>query len=360
VKVALIHDWLTGMRGGEKVLEIFCRLFPDATIFTLLHNRGSVSPAIEEKEIKTSFVQRLPGASRKYRHYVALFPRAIERFDFSGYDLLLSCSHCVAKGALRPPGAKHICYCLTPMRYAWDLYDHYFNARSTGALSRFFINGCMRYLRKWDKAASDRVDAFLTISNHVADRIKRHYGREAGVIYPPADTAFFTPGGPSEDYYLCVSALVPYKRLDLAIDACRDAGKKLKIIGTGTEASRLKKMAGPHVAFEGFVDAETLRAAYRGCKALIYPAEEDFGIVPVEAMACGKPILAYGRGGLRETVIEGETGLFFPSQSADAILACMDDFEKMSFDGERIRKQVLRFSEEHFVKDFTAALEGVI
>jgi glycosyltransferase involved in cell wall biosynthesis len=360
VKIALIHDWLTGMRGGEKILEIFCRLFPDATIFTLLHNKGSVSPVIEEKEIRTSLIQRLPGAARKYRHYVALFPRAAERFDFTGYDLLLSCSHCAAKGVVPPPGARHVCYCLTPMRYAWDLYDQYFNARNTNPVSRLFINACMRYLRKWDRAASSRVDAFITISNHVADRIHRHYGRQAAVVYPPVDTGFFTPGGQAEDDYLCVSALVPYKRLDLAIEACAKAGRKLRIIGTGTEAARLEKMAGPNVQFEGFVSPEALREAYRRCRALIYPAEEDFGIAPVEAMACGKPVLAFGRGGLRETVIEGETGLFFPSQSADSIADCLRAFEKTAFSAEKIRSRALRFSEDHFVKAFSAALRDVV
>lgn len=360
MKVALVHDWLTGMRGGEKVLEIFCRIFPDATIFTLLHNRGSVSSIIEEKEIRTSFIQSLPGAARKYRNYVALFPRAIEQFDFEGFDLLLSCSHCVAKGAMVSPGSRHICYCLTPMRYAWDLYDHYFKQGTTNFVSRFFISACMFYLRKWDAKSACRVDRYLTISKYVADRIRRYYGKDAEVVYPPVETDFFTPGDETEDYYLCVSALVPYKRLDLAIQACQAGGRRLKIIGTGTETARLKKLAGPDVEFLGFVDKEVLRKAYRRCRALIYPAVEDFGIAPVEAMACGKPVLAYGRGALQESMIAEETGLFFPSQTVDAIIRCLDDFEQRQFDPARIRKNTLRFSEDVFLTHFRAHLENAM
>src|SRR5215813_2787554 len=301
MRVALVHDWLTGMRGGEKCLEVFCELFPEADIFTLLHVPGSVSPTIERHRICTSLIQHLPGSARHYRWYLPLMPMAIEAFDLSAYDVVLSSSHCVAKGVIPRPDALHVAYVHTPMRYAWDLWPQYFPA--TGLMTRYVVPLVLNYLRTWDTASAQRVDRFLTNSQFVARRIAKYYRRRATVVYPPVDTEFFTPGGELGDYYLMVTALVPYKGVDLAIQAFNALRRPLKIIGSGPLAARYRALAGPHIELLGWRSNAELRQYYAACRAVICPAQEDFGIVPLEANAAGRPVLGLGLGGALETVI---------------------------------------------------------
>lgn len=366
MKIALIHDWLTGMRGGEKCLEALCQIYPQAEIFTLLHNPGSVSQEIESKKIHTSFVQNLPFAKSKYQNYLPFFPTAMEQFDLSGFDLVISSSHCVAKGVLTRPETCHICYCYTPMRYAWEMYYTYLNPQTTGLLFRHLIPFFMNYLRSWDESSAKRVDYFAAISKNVQNRIKKHYGRESEVIYPPLAIDSFGILKNSGNYFLIVSALVPYKRIDLAIEAFNQLGDRLLIVGEGPEKKRLTKIAEKNIEFLPWQRDENLKKYYYNCKALIFPGEEDFGIVPVEAQACGKPVIAFGRGGALETVIgayPGEsslskqklTGIFFKEQSINSLIEAVRAWEKVEFDPHFIRQNTLRFDSRIFkdkIKDF--------
>ncbi len=303
MKVAIVHDWLTAMRGGERCLEVFCELFPDADILTLVHVRGAVSPTIEKHPIRTSFIQSLPYGVSRYRYYLPLFPSAIRSFDLSGYDLILSSSSCVAKGVLAPPHACHVSYVYTPMRYIWDQYDAYFSAGRSGWLSRSGMGAVRRRLREWDVSSNSSIHSLLTISNFVAGRIKQYWGLDATVVYPPVDWHAFRASTRDDGYDLIVGAFAPYKRMDLAIEAFNRMRKPLKIIGSGQDERRLRRIAGPTVDMLGWQPDHVVREYYERCRALIFPSEEDFGIVPLEAMACGKPVIAYGRGGAVETVV---------------------------------------------------------
>jgi len=355
MKVAIIHDWLTGMRGGERCLEIFCELFPEADLYTLLHIPGSVSPTIEKMGIKTSFIQNLPFSKKGYRKYLPLFPMAIESFNLKGYDLILSCSHCVAKGIIPSPDALHISYVLTPMRYAWDMYGEYFG-ENRNRMILFFIH----YLRMWDVTSSQRVDHFLCISKHVENRIKKFYRREAEVIHPPVEIKRFRLQDRKENFFLIVSSFAPYKKIALAIEAFNRLGYPLKIIGSGPEEKRLRSMAGSHVEFLGWLPDEVIADCYSKCRALIFPGEEDFGIVPLEAMACGKPVIAYGRGGTLETIISYDqrgsvkgdtpTGLFFYEQNIDSLINAVEQFGRIEreFDPVAIRNHTLKWDTEIF------------
>ena len=330
-RVALVHDWLTGMRGGERCLEVFCELFPEAPLYTLLHVPGSVSAVIERRRIVTSFVQRLPAAATRYRHYLPLFPAAIRMFDLRGFDLVLSLSHCAAKAVRRPHSALHLSYCFSPMRYVWDLYDDYFGARA-GVVVRTLMPPVAAALRAWDKR-TDRVDGFVAISQHIADRIRRVYGRDADVIHPPIEVARFRPvSGPGE-YYLVVSALVPYKRVDLAVAAANRLRRRLVVVGTGPEEARLRAAGGPTVEFLGWRSDTEVADLYARCRAVLFPAVEDYGIVPLEAAAAGRPTIALARGGVLETMVglgraEGPpTAVFFDDQTAEALVSAMLAFE---------------------------------
>jgi glycosyltransferase involved in cell wall biosynthesis len=356
MKVAIVHDWLTGMRGGEKCLEVFCELFPDATLFTLLHKKGSVSGIIENMRIKTSFIQYLPGVEKHYRNYLPLFPSAIESFDLRGFDLVLSSSHCVAKGARIPKNALHICYCYTPMRYAWMFFEEYFG--NYGYLKKKLVTSILKGLRKWDLKTNENVDFFIGISDNIKNRIKQFYGREACVIYPPVDVTDLDVSDKDDNFYLVVSALVPYKRVDIAVEAFNRLGKKLKIVGSGNSVNELKKTAKDNIEFLGWVDDFGLRDYYQKCSALIFPGEEDFGIVPVEAQACGKPVIAFAKGGALETITP-ETGVFFKEQTVDSLVEAVQLFEKTKqrFTKEAARNNALRFSREIFkqkIKEFIA------
>ena len=369
LRVALVHDWLTGMRGGERCLEVFCELFPDADLFTLLHVPGSVSPLIERRRIVTSFLQRLPGAAERYRYYLPLFPAAMRGFDFSGYDVVLSSSHAVAKAARRAPGATHVCYCFTPMRYVWDLYDDYFGAGAPLAM-RALMPPVAAALRRWDRRTSRRIDRIAAISRFVAARIRRVWDRDADVIYPPVDVARFTiaDDGP-DDFYLVVSALVPYKRVDLAVAAATRMGRRLVVVGAGPEARRLRAIAGPSVEFLGWRDDAEVAALYARCRAVLFPSVEDFGIVPLEAMAAGRPVVAFGVGGATETVIgldaagEGApTGVFFREQTVDAVVHAMAELEahRARFEPKALRARAEAFDRPLFRERIASYLADAV
>ena len=362
MRVALVHDWLTGMRGGEKVLEALCGMFPSAEIFTLFHRRGSVSPAIERHRIHVSPLQRLPFASTHYRRYLPLYPFAVEQFDLDGFDLIVSASHCAAKSAIPPGRARHLCYCFSPMRYAWDQFDAYFGPERVGpAASRLFYRPLLARLARWDAATAARADRFVAISRYVAGRIARYYNREASIVYPPVDTAFYRPAAvPPESHFLIVSALVPYKRVDLAIEACRLAGARLRIAGDGPERAHLERLADGAVEFLGPLPDEAIRDEYRRALAVILPGEEDFGIVPVEAQACGRPVVAFGRGGAVETVIDGETGVFFPEPSAASLAAALERAAALRVDGARLRAHAEQFSHERYVRQMQETIAETV
>jgi glycosyltransferase involved in cell wall biosynthesis len=349
VKIALVHDWLTGMRGGEKALEVICERYPDAELFTLLHQRGSVSAVIERRPIHTSFVQHLPGVRRYYRHYLPLFPAAIERFTFNHADLVLSLSHCVAKSAITPPGVRHLCYCLTPMRYAWDQFEAYFGRERIGTVGNLLMRPVMARMAQWDRETADRPDRYVAISHYVAGRIRRYYNREASIVYPPVDTDFYRPDGARpEGYALVVSALVPYKRISLAIEACAKARVPLIVVGDGPERAALERVANGSTRFLGRRSDEELRALYSRASAVLLPGEEDFGIVPLEAQACGRPVVALNRGGALETVIPDETGILVDDLSADAFASAVARAVSQKYDSAAIRQHAVRFGRERF------------
>ncbi len=370
-RVALVHDWLTGMRGGEKVLEAVAERFPEAPIYTLFHFPGSVSPALEAHPIVTSFLQRAPGVRRHYRRYLPLFPAAIEDFDLSGFDLVVSTSHCVAKGAIPGPGARHLSYCHTPMRYAWD-QEHAYFPRRAGWVARGRGVALSR-LRTWDVASVPRVDTFAANSRFVAERIRRYYGREAEVLPPPVDTAFFTPaegrdGEAGREYALVVSALAPYKRIDLAVAAARAAGVDLVVVGDGPGMAALRReveaggSAAARVTLRGRVEGEELRALYRGALCLLQPGVEDFGIAPVEALACGTPVVALGRGGVLDIVSDGVHGALSEpgadeSERVASLTAAIDKARRIGFNVAELRSRAEHFSADRFREGF-AALAG--
>ncbi len=341
--IALIHDWLTGMRGGEKCLEALCELFPRAPIYTLLGFPEKLSTIITRHPIRNSYLQRMPRIEKSYRHYLPLFPHAVESFDLSDFELIVSSSHAVAKGARPAPGALHISYVHTPMRYVWDMFDEYFPSDRVGALRRAFISQVARRLRAWDVRSAERVHEFIANSNFVRDRIRRFYGRDAAVIYPPVDTSRFHVSTTSEGYFLIVSALAPYKKIDLAVTVFNELGHPLRIIGDGPEKAALESIASKNVSIEGWADDRAVEQAYAGCRALIFPGVEDFGIVPVEAMASGKPVLAFRRGGATETVVENLCGAFFDEQSEESLSKAVLDFNESDYDAASIRKHAERF-----------------
>ena len=367
MKVALVHDWLTGMRGGERCLEVFCELYPDADLFTLLHIHGKVSPQIESMRIHTSFLQNLPGIEKYYRYYLPLMPWAINTFNLKNYDLVLSSSHCVAKGVRITGGGTHICYCFTPMRYIWDQFDAYFSGRGRGVLS-IFMRVLRPFLKNWDVRSNRGVHQFIAISRYIQKKIENYYQRESTVIVPPVDTRYFSPGSePREDFFLMVGALSPYKRLDLAVEAFNELGYPLTIIGEGPELSYLRTIAGSNIQFLGWVSDEEVRSHYARCRALVFPGEEDFGIVPLEAQAMGCPVIALGKGGALETVIpepgswkpqtgipeiktQKPTGLFFYQTEKENLCQAIERFVAMEieFDANEIREHALKFDRDQF------------
>jgi glycosyltransferase involved in cell wall biosynthesis len=360
-RVALVHDWLTGMRGGEKVLEALCEIFPAAPLYTLVRVPGTVSERIEARPIHTSFVQHLPAPGRLYRHYLPLYPLAVELWDLSSFDLVISSSHCAVKAVKVRKDAVHVCYCHSPMRYAWDQFDAYFGPDQIGKLKSRLMRPIMHVMARWDRATATRVDRFLANSQYVAGRIGRYYNRRSAVVYPPVATDFYTPESRSSARgFLIVSALVPYKRLDVAIEACRRLAAPLTIVGTGPEEARLRALAGPDTRFLGWLPDEEIRTLYRSAAATLLPGTEDFGIVPLESQACGTPVVALGDGGARETVVDGETGVLVAEPTVEAFTAGLNRATEASFDPAAARANALRFSKEQFVTSIKAALNDAI
>jgi len=357
LKVALVHDWLTGMRGGEKCLEVLCERFPDADLYTLVHRRGSVAPIIEKRRVVESWIARMPFGRSRYRWFAPLFPLAIESFDLSAYDLVVSLSHCAAKGVITRADSLHVCYCFTPVRYFWDLYPEYFGPGRAGRVERAAAALVAHRFRVWDRVSADRVDLFVADSAHVRDRIAKHYRRAAPVVHPPVDTAFFTPAPGDPDRapaargagapLLVVSALVPYKGVERTLRAARRLNLPLRVVGTGPEAARLQRLAGPGVRFDGWLDPEALRDAYRSCRALVQAHEEDFGIAPLEAMACGRPVVALRRGGASEVVRDG-TGILFDDEDGDALDRALAELSRRTFDPARLRRHAQEFDRSRF------------
>jgi glycosyltransferase involved in cell wall biosynthesis len=358
MRVAIVHDWLNGMRGGEKVLEALLELFPEATIYTLLHERGKVSRSIESHPIVTSWLNRIPGVYAHYRNLLPLFPSAIESFDLSSFDLVLSSSHSVAKG-VRASKALHICYCHTPMRYVWDAEDDY----NFDAVRQIAMRMIRSRMQRWDCEASSRVQYFVANSQFVRERIHTYYGRESAVVYPPVDTAFFQPAHDvdSGDFYLAVGALVPYKRFDLIIEAFRILGRRLVVAGHGSELQKLRNQAPGNVEIRGRVSDDELRHLYQRARATVVAAREDFGIVAAEAQSCACPVIAFGAGGSPEIIQDGVNGLLFAEQHADDIVRAVLRLESMVWPVGQVRQKVEMFSRENFktqIQQFVAERMG--
>jgi glycosyltransferase involved in cell wall biosynthesis len=359
VKTAVVHDWLNGMRGGEKVLEALLPLLPDPTIFTLFHVPGSVSREIEKYPIRVSFLNRLPFSRARYRHYLPLFPRAVESFDLSEFDLVVSSSHCVAKGAVARPGAPHLCYCHTPVRYAYEQFDRYFPPGRTRLRALKAL--AVARLRRWDQETAGRPTRYLANSTAVAARIREHYGRSAAVCHPPVDVDFYRPGSERrEGFLLAVGALVPYKRYEEAIAATRSVGRPLVIVGGGPEEKRLRALADSSVQILVNRSAEELRDLYRKCAYYVQPGEEDFGIAAVEALACGAPIVALGRGGVMDIVREGVNGVLYGAEDNAGLAGALERASRIRFDYTALRESALPFRTERFLEEFKNEVERLL
>jgi glycosyltransferase involved in cell wall biosynthesis len=428
MKIALVHDWLNGMRGGEKVLEVLCDVFPDASLYALFYEPDRVSEKIRRMNPRASILQRFPAPRRHYRHYLPLYPWAIRRFDMSPYDVVISSSHCAAKGVRLGARQLHICYCHAPMRYIWEQFDAYFGGKNRWRPASLAMMLCRGPLQRWDVATARRVNHFIANSEAVAHRIARYYGREATVVYPPADTERFrildfgfsildcgmknaaseanadnqnpsqrylklqrtrresrksegtdssiqnpkskiqnstnrilrTNVQESNAYFLIVAALVPYKRIELAIEAVGRTGRVLWIVGEGPERRRLERLAGPSVCFLGWVSDDELVKLYNGCRALLFPGEEDFGITAVEAQACGRPVIALRKGGVLETVLERRTGLFFDEPTVGSLCESLEIFERTVFDRHVIRAHAESFGVDRCRRELETTIRGML
>lgn len=356
MKTAIIHDWLVVDAGAEKVLSAMLELYPDADVYALVDflSDSDREAVLGGRYAKTSFIQHLPFAREHFRNYLPLFPTAIERFDLSVYDLIISSSWAVAKGVKTTKDQKHICYCHTPIRYAWDLYEEY--TANLPLLKKQLVQATLAYIRRWDKKSSARVDSFIANSAFVAERIERIYGRKACIVHPPVDIESFALCAQKNDYYLTASRLVGYKKVDLIVEAFNQMPhKKLVVIGGGEEFERISALAKDNIVMLGHTDRTKMIEYMQNARAFVYAALEDFGIVPIEAMACGTPIIAYGVGGVRESVMEGIGGVFFAEQSVIAIKDAVLRFESESFSPQLIRDSVLRFDKQRFIEEMRQA-----
>lgn len=365
MKVAIVHDWLVNYGGAELFVEYLLELYPDAEIFTLVYDKKRLGNHFHNCKIHTSSIQKLPMASKLYTKLLKFMPSAFESFDFSGYDLVISSSSSCAKGVITPPYVPHVAFIHSPMRYAWDLFFDY--KKRSGKITGFFMNRWIPSLRLWDYVSSQRIDTIIANSNFIARRIKKFWNRDAQVIYLPVDVSRFNPNDSErEDFYVAFSRLVPYKRIDLAVTACRSLGKKLIVIGGGSEMDNLKKLAAgdKNITFLGRVSDDILQNHLQRCKALLFCAEEDFGFVPLEAQACGSPVIAFGRGGALETVVNGKTGIFFDRQETESLSKAILDFEKMDAEGKFQKKNIVdharSFTKERFQKEFKEAVQRTI
>ena len=353
MKKALIHDWFSTYAGAEKCVESFTNIWDDFEVYGLIDflKGADRDKILKGKRAHTSFIQKLPFAKDKYRNYLPLFPLAIEQFDLSGYDVVLSSSHAVAKGVLTHSNQLHIAYVHTPIRYAWDLYHQYLRESGLdrglkGALAKYFLHK----IRLWDASTANRVDHYVANSRYIARRIKKTYGKPSDVIYPPVDVDKFTLREAKEEFYLTASRMVPYKKIDLIVEAFSQTDKKLLVIGDGPDMAKIKSKAGKNVELLGFASDEAMADLMGRAKAFVFAAEEDFGITPVEAQACGTPVICFGRGGARETVRDGESGLYFMEQNAKELLAAVAKFEQNydKFEPVKIRENSLKFSRARF------------
>jgi len=347
MRVAIAHEWLTTLGGSERVVEALLELYPDAPVYTTFLASKNLPDSIREWDVRTSFVQKLPFLHRISQKYIPLFPMAFESFDLSEYDLVISSSSACAKGVLTGSHTTHICYCHTPLRYAWEPYlDRRFDYDNP--VLRAGVQGLLHYLRMWDRLAADRVDHFIANSNNVAAKIAKYYRREAAVINPPVSVELFPVVETPREYFLVLSRLVAYKHVELAVQAFTRLGLPLKVAGDGPLREQLEAMAGPTVEFLGYPEDEEIPGLMAGALALIFPGEEDFGIVPVEAMAAGRPVIGLGRGGLLETVVDGQTGMFFPESTPESLMGAVMNFSLKGFDAAKISKHAAKFSKERF------------
>jgi glycosyltransferase involved in cell wall biosynthesis len=355
-RVALVHYWLVGMRGGERVLERLIRLFPDADIFTHVYVPEKMSSAIRARPVKTSFIQKLPGAQKHYQKYLPLMPYALEQLDLRGYDLVISSESGPAKGVIAMPDAQHLCYCHSPMRYVWDHYHDY--RAEAGLAARMVMPLVSPGLRQWDVTSAARVDTIVANSHFISRRIRRAWRRESTVVHPPVEVDLFRPSDEIDPAYLWVGQMTAYKRADIVVDAFNRLGLPLLMVGDGEQAARLRRRAGPNITIRDRLNFDELRRAYARCRALVFAAEEDFGIVPVEAMAAGRPVIAYGRAGVLDSVIPEETGIFFDEQTPDSLIAAVERFEGWlpHFDPARSVARAAAFAPEHFDAGIRAAL----
>ena len=364
MKVAIVHDWLVTYAGAERVLEQIIDLYPKADLFSLIDHLSDDRKFIFNKTVNTSFLQHFPFVKKKYRLYLPLMPTAIERFDFSSYDLIISSSHAVAKGVKTNPDSTHICYCHTPIRYAWDLYDQYLEDFGLDkGLKSYIAKSILNYIKKWDFRTSNRVNYFIANSKYVSDRIRRIYGRDSKVIYPPVDTNKYTPKYQKENFYLTASRMVPYKKIDLIVEAFASMpDKKLIVVGDGLEYYKIKSKSANNIELLGFQRTELFLDYMQRARAFVFAADEDFGITPVEAQACGTPVIAYGKGGVLETIINNKTGILFNEQNRDSLIDAVQRFENSSdlFNYSDIRKNAERFSIERFRYEFKKYVDDVL
>ncbi|WP_293722871.1 glycosyltransferase [uncultured Cetobacterium sp.] len=356
-KVAIIHDWLVNYGGAERVVEAFLEIYPDADIYTLVYDEQKMGGIFKKEKVKTTFIQKIPKATKIYTKLLPLMPYAFEELDLSGYDLVISSSSCCSKGVITGPNTKHIAYIHSPMRYAWDLYHDY--KKRSGKSTKLFMSMFMKSLREWDYTSSQRIDVLIANSNYVAKRINKFWSRECKVIYPPVDIDRLSPNGKEpEDFYVVFSRFVPYKRIDLAIEACKKLNRKLVVIGDGEQREYLKSLADNNITFTGRISDEEVKDYLQRCKAMIFSAEEDFGIVPLEAQACGRPVIAYGKGGALETVVDGVTGVFFKEQEANSVISAIEKFETLNLNTEQIYNHAMKFSRERFKNEINKIIKG--
>lgn len=361
MRVALVHDYLLRLGGAERVLKVFAEMFPDSPIYTLLYDEKHTGNVFPAARVVTSGLQKLPSIIRKkYRYLLPLFPRYIEAWDFSQFDLVISSSTAFAHGIITKPSTKHMCYMHSPVRYLWDWTHEYQKEHALSGLKKIATRRIFEKLRIWDLIAADRADLLIANSQHVSKRIKKYYRTDSKVIYPPVDTERFTPQKTHEDFFLIVSTLSPYKKVDLAVELFNKIGKKLVIIGEGAHRPQLQKIAKENITFLGWQNDEVVKDYMQRCQALIFPGEEDFGITPVEATACGKPVLAYAKGGVLESVIEGETGAFFEHQTVESMEKGLGNLLNMKFDPEHMNKRAQLFSTSRFKSQIMEQIEAMI
>lgn len=360
MKTAIVHDWLVNYGGAERVVEQILLLYPDADIYTLVYDEKKMGKIFPKEKVHTSSLQKIPMAEKLYTKFLSLMPKAFEEFDLTGYDLVIASSSCCAKGVITSPTTPFIAYIHSPMRYAWDLYYDYL--KNSGRLTKFFMKRWMPDIRKWDYISSQRIDTLVANSSYIARRIKKFWNRDAAVVYPPVDTDRLSVSDEAAgDYFVVFSRFVPYKRIDLAISACARLNKKLIVIGSGSQEKELKLLAAScknaDIKFTGRISDSEVKAYLQKCRALIFCAEEDFGIIPVEAQACGRPIIAFGKGGALETVVNGKTGVFFEEQSVESLVKAIEKFEKLdkenTFNPKKIREHAEKFSAENFRKNLS-------